>query len=172
MPVLSRFATTMIHTKSPVSPCERGSFLLEALIAILIVALGVLGSVGLLARSMQDIDDAKYRGEAAFLANQLIGQMWVSDRITANLDANFSSVPGTAPGYLDFKSFVQQRLPNANQYVQDVTVAPGPNAPAVLTNSLVTITIRWIPPGEWKGAPAPLPPAHKYSVTASIGANQ
>ncbi len=54
---------------------QSGSFLLEALIAILIVALGVLGSVGLLARSMQDVDDAKFRGEAAYLANSIIDQM-------------------------------------------------------------------------------------------------
>jgi type IV pilus assembly protein PilV len=66
---------------------QSGSFLLEALIAILIVALGVLGSVGLLARSMQDVDDAKNRGEAAYLANMLIGRMWTSDRLTANLTA-------------------------------------------------------------------------------------
>ena len=70
---------------------QQGSFLLEALIAILIVALGVLGSVGLLARSMQDMDDAKNRGEAAYLANQLISQMWLSDRVTANLDTEFGS---------------------------------------------------------------------------------
>jgi type IV pilus assembly protein PilV len=166
--------TTMIHAKSPANPRERGSFLLEALIAILIVALGILGSVGLLARSMQDIDDAKYRGEAAFLANQLIGQMWVTDRVTTNLDANFASSPGTAAGYLDFRTMVRQRLPNANQWVQDVTVLAGPNPPAagLQTNSLVTITIKWIPPGEWQGPPAALPLPHKYTVTASIGANQ
>ncbi len=135
----------MISVKSSGSLRERGSFLLEALIAILIVALGVLGSVGLLARSMQDVDDAKFRGEAAFLANQLIGQMWITDRLPATLDANFASVPGSAAGYLDFKTFVEQRLPNADQYVQDVTIAPGPT----LTNSLVTIRVKWIPPGEW-----------------------
>jgi type IV pilus assembly protein PilV len=162
----------MIRIRSFANGRQTGSFLLEALIAILIVALGVLGSVGLLARSMQDIDDAKFRGEAAFLANQLIGQMWVTDRQTANLDANFSSSPGTAPGYLDFKALVEQRLPNADKFIQDVVVAAGPIvpvAPAVATNSLVTITIRWQPPGERTATP---PPPHRYSVTASIGANQ
>lgn len=158
---------------------QRGSFLLEALVAILIVALGVLGSVGLLARSIQDVDDAKNRGEAAYLANQLIAQMWLSDRVTANLTANFASAPGTGANYLDFQTFVQQRLPNANQFPQDVIVQNGPNIPPVTipptlqTNSLVTITIRWLPPSECKAPPTcagSLP--HKYDVTASIGANQ
>jgi type IV pilus assembly protein PilV len=66
-----------VSTRRPLR--QRGSFLLESLIAVLIVALGVLGLLGLLGRSMQSVDDNKYRGEAAYLANGLIGQMWVSD---------------------------------------------------------------------------------------------
>jgi type IV pilus assembly protein PilV len=139
---------------------QAGSFLLEALIAILIVALGVLGSVGLLARSMQDVDDAKNRGEAAYLASWLIGQMWISDRQTATLDTNYGSVNNNA-GYLDFKSMVQQRLPNGD--VPLVDVQPGPIA-ATTTNSRVTITITWQPPGDTA--------THQYNVIASIGANQ
>lgn len=160
-------ALEMQH-KSALRTHQSGSFLLEALIAILIVALGVLGSVGLLARSMQDIDDAKFRGEAAYLANALIGQMWVTDRTTATLDTNFSSALGTGTGYLDFKALVEQRLPNADQFVQDVVVGPGPIA-ATATNSIVVITLRWQPPGERTAIP---PPPRQYSVTATIGANQ
>lgn len=139
---------------------ERGSFLLEALIAILIVALGVLGSVGLLARSMQDVDDAKNRGEAAYLASWLIGQMWVSDRVTTTLDTNYGS-GGSGAGYTDFVSMVQQRLPNGN--VPLVQVDAGPIAGST-TNSRVTITITWQPPGDTT--------THQYNVIASIGANQ
>jgi type IV pilus assembly protein PilV len=152
---------------------QSGSFLLEALIAILIVALGVLGSVGLLARSMQDVDDAKNRGEAAYLANLLIGRMWTSDRLTASLTAEFSSDPGSGAGYDEFRTFVEQRLPNADKYDQDVVMAAGPN-PANLASSLVTITIRWCPPGEWIGGKCRGPTSdspHVFNVTAAIGAN-
>jgi type IV pilus assembly protein PilV len=140
---------------------QSGSFLLEALIAILIVALGVLGSIGLLARSMQDIDDAKYRGEAAYLANMLVGQMWVSNRDTATLTANFASTPGTGAGYTDWRALVDQRLPNASGLDQDVDVAPGPIG-ATSTNSVVTVTLRWQPPGQQE---------HRYDLHAVIGAN-
>ena len=153
---------------------ERGFFLLEALVAILIVALGVLGSVGLLARSVQDMDDAKNRGEAAYLANQYISQMWVSDRLTGNLTASYSSNPGTGANYVDFQNFVQQRLPNADQFVQDVIVAAGPDGAAAPATSVVTITLRWCPPGEWVGGQCrgALNQPHRYDIRAAIGANQ
>jgi type IV pilus assembly protein PilV len=153
---------------------QQGSFLLEALIAILIVALGVLGSVGLLARSVQDVDDAKNRGEAAYLANMLIGQMWVTDRVTATLDTEYSSALGTGTGYGDFKTMVEQRLPNADKWPPDVVIAAGP-IPGNLASSVITITIFWCPPGEWITAlnacrnAANTP--HEYNVVASIGAN-
>lgn len=155
---------------------QSGSFLLEALVSILIVALGVLGSVGLLARSMQEIDDSRWRGEAAYLANMLIGQMWVSDRLTANLQANYSSAGGGTQ-YLDWKALVDQRLPNAGLFVQEVDVQPGPIA-ANLASSVVTITVRWLPPGEKTLTPpaacaAATPPTcgHRYDIHATIGAN-
>jgi type IV pilus assembly protein PilV len=138
---------------------QRGSFLLEALIAILIVALGVLGSVGLLARSMQDIDDAKFRGEAAYLANSLIGQMWLDDRATASLDAKYGSATA-GPGYVEFQTLVQQRMPQAIDPV--VTVAAGPTA----TSSIVTVVIQWHMPGDKTGTPD-----HVHRSMATIGAN-
>ncbi len=58
---------------------QRGGFLLEALISVLIVALGVLGLIALQARAIQNVDDAQYRAEAAYLANALLGQMWIHD---------------------------------------------------------------------------------------------
>lgn len=153
---------------------QRGSFLMEALIAILIVALGVLGSVGLLARSMQDIDDAKFRGEAAYLANAYLGQMWVSDRLTTSLDANFGSTAAGA-NYTEFAAVVAQRLPGAGTCPPDVTIGAGPiGAPSPLTNSVVTITIRWFKPNEvTPTAPASCtsPLWHKFDLSATIGAN-
>jgi type IV pilus assembly protein PilV len=134
---------------------QRGSFLLEALIAVLIVALGIIGLLGLLARSMQNIDESKYRGEAAFLANTYIGQMWAADKAT--LAAHFSDSGGGAE-YDEFKSFVAQRLPNAGAPV--VTVGAGPTA----TSSLVQITLQWQTPGSSD--------VHQYWFTGTIGANK
>lgn len=171
--------------RSILGSAQSGSFLLEALISILIVALGVLGSVGLLSRSMQEIDDARWRGEAAYLANELIAQMWVTNRQTLQLQADFGSTPGSGVPYTDWKALVDQRLPNAALFTQEVDIQPGPIIPPVTipptpqTNSRVTITIRWLPPGEKTAVPAAVcaaasPPTcgHKYEIFASVGANQ
>ena len=96
-----------------------------------------------------------------------------SDRLTANLTAEFSSNPGSGASYDEFKTFLEQRLPNADKYPQDVLMAAGPN-PANLASSLVTITIRWCPPGEWVGGKCRGPISdnpHVFNITASIGAN-
>ncbi len=55
---------------------QTGSYLLEALIAILIFAFGVLGLIGLLGSSIRVTNDARYRSEAANLASAMIADMW------------------------------------------------------------------------------------------------
>lgn len=133
---------------------QRGSFLLEALIAILIIALAVLGLVGLLAHSMQNVDDAKFRGEAAYLANAYISAMWVDNKATLN--ANFDDASGGAQ-YNAFATLVAQRLPNTDPPV--VAITPG----ATPQSSQVAITITWQPPGDVE--------KHRHFATATIGTN-
>lgn len=138
---------------------QRGSFLLEALIAILIVAFGVLGLVGLQARVLQQVDDAQYRSEAVFMTNTLIGQMWTTPY--ANIAADFTG-PGTGARYTEFRDWVQQRLPGAVGNDPVITVGPiaggGPGTEVV-------ITVFWKPPGEISSS------LHQYQATATIGVN-
>lgn len=54
---------------------ENGVVLLEALIAILIFSLGVLGIVGLQAAMIKNAGDARYRVDAAYIAQQRLGAM-------------------------------------------------------------------------------------------------
>lgn len=54
-----------------------GFVLLEGLIAILIFSMAILGVVGMQATAITQASESQYRADAAFLANQLIGQMWV-----------------------------------------------------------------------------------------------
>jgi type IV pilus assembly protein PilV len=55
---------------------QSGVMLLEALIGILIFSIGILAIVGLQAASVKNQADAKYRADASYFANQIIGQMW------------------------------------------------------------------------------------------------
>lgn len=145
----------MIRSHSSGRRAQRGSFLLESLIAVLLVALGVMGLVGLLARSMQNIDDSKYRGEAAYLTNGYIGQMWIGDR--AALNARFSDSGGGAE-YDEFKKVVKQRLPNAGD--PQVTIGAGPTP----TSSIAQIRLTWQTPGSSD--------LHEFSASGTIGANR
>ncbi len=137
--------------------------MLEALIAILIVALGILGTVGLYARSIQNVDDAKFRGEAALLANTLLGQMWVNDTKQANLQAKFDSGSGGAE-YVEFAAMVAQRLPNSVPPTVTITAGPTP------TSSTVQITVQWANPND-KNDPLLIGTLRRFDLWAIVGSN-
>ena len=141
---------------------QRGSFLLEALVSVLVVAFGLLGLIALQARAISNVDDAQYRAEASYLANALLGQMWVHD--PKKLVADFDSGSG-GPNYAEFKTWAAQRLPGAN--------IPA-NAPVVtviqpgLTPQATDVRIQlfWLAPNEPAGSPA-----HKYEILGTVAGN-
>lgn len=75
---------------------QRGVMLIEALIAILIFSIGVLGIIGLQGSAVKVSTDARYRSEAALLANEIIGQMWSGNRTQATLQAAYASANSAA----------------------------------------------------------------------------
>jgi|APTNR8051073442_1049403.scaffolds.fasta_scaffold02070_10 type IV pilus assembly protein PilV len=134
---------------------QSGMILIEALLAILVFSLGILALVGLQAAAVKQSADAKYRTEAALLANEIIGQMWVSDRTTSVLQANFNS-PGGAT-YVNWLGRVSGVLPGV--------VANSPTAPTIAIDAegIATVTVAWNAPNE----PAGTPP-HQYVAIAQI----
>lgn len=106
---------------------QGGIALVEALVAIVIFAFGVLAIVGLQSASVRQVSDAKYRIDAANVISQSLGAMW-ADRVHiesyAVRDQPLSS------------------LPNGKLTV----LVPGPwTAAAGVT---VTVTVTWQVPGE------------------------
>jgi len=143
---------------------QRGSFLLEALVAILIVAFGILGLLGLESRALQNVDDAQYRSEAVALANSYVGQMWVADQTT--LSANFADTAGAGTPYDEFKKVVQARLPGAAALQPAVTVTP---AVPPAQGTQVTITVYWLPPGDTQIVTAANASGmHQFIATATV----
>jgi type IV pilus assembly protein PilV len=117
--------------KSPAS-AQRGILLLEALIAILIISFGILGLVALWANSVKNASEAKYRSDSSFLANEMIGQMWL-DR--ANITPAY-----TEPA--NWTDRVAATLPGGKGKVE---VAFGPDVPPQLQ---ATVTVLWTLPGH------------------------
>ena len=147
---------------------QSGVMLLEALIAILIFSLGVLGIVGMQASAVKASRDAKYRADAGLLANELIGQMMSSDRTGTVLQTNFqgddddskgTSALTDGPAFLVWRQRVMDTLPGVDTNAPRVTIAPGAIGPPQ-TSSVVTIVVRWLPPSE------PVP--HSYTVVVNI----
>lgn len=147
---------------------QRGSALLEALIAILIFSMGIIALMGLQAASIKNSIDAKYRADAAYLTNQIIGQMWV-DR--SNLDSykHYPTVGtvcapgGAASTNANVTSWLNQfttstsssYLPGATSAKQQISVT----TPFTNTKQ-VTVTICWKGPQESN--------YHNFVATAQI----
>lgn len=125
----------------------RGFMLIEALVALLIFAFGVLGIVGLQASMTKAQTQSKFRADAALLAQQVIGTMWAD---AGNLG---SYVPAACTGYArcnDWQTRVASALPNGTT---QITL----NSPTE-----VQVTIRWTPPNEAQ---------HTYSTTTTVAMN-
>jgi type IV pilus assembly protein PilV len=110
--------------------------LIEALIGLLIFSIGILAMMGMQAMAMRTTIDSKYRSEASFLANDIVGTMWGD---AANL-SNYDSANCTSTTACDnWLTKVAARLPNAS----------GANVPTIaVATRQVTVTILWQRPGE------------------------
>lgn len=116
---------------------QRGATLLEALIGILIFSVGILALVGMQALAIKHMSDAKYRSDAAFFANEIIGQMWVN---RGSLGSYAYAGSGTPPAAIDgWVTSIRNALPG-------VTTAA--NLPIItVAGTTVTVTVRWQLPG-------------------------
>lgn len=130
---------------------QSGVMLLEALIGLLIFAIGVLGLIGMQAAATKATGDAKYRAEATMFADQLIGQM-SADNIGA-LAADYGSGGAKYTAWAAAVTAAGTGLPGAG--------ATG-NKPSVTVDAsnTVTITIKWQLPGEDF--------AHQYVTVARV----
>lgn len=108
--------------------------LVEVLVGLMIFTIGVLGLVGVQAAMVRAQTSANFRAEAAQLASDLVGRMWVD---TANVDAYLDNTRCRArTSCSEWLSRVEARL-------------PGGVAPVVTkTGEQINIAISWVVPGE------------------------
>jgi type IV pilus assembly protein PilV len=121
---------------------QGGVMLLEAMIGILIFSLGVLALVAMQAVSISNVSNARFRSEAAFLANEILSQAWV-DR--GPLGANLTTYkwPGGNATVNAWRVKVEQLLPQANVYTPTITQTA---IPGMARGQQLTVTIRWKAP--------------------------
>jgi type IV pilus assembly protein PilV len=134
---------------------QEGSYLLEALIAILIFSFGILGLIGLLGSSLRITNDARYRSEAANLASAMIADMWTMT--AAQMDTQFGSGGSRLTSW---QAKAASLLPSAGTNPPTVDLTQPGLSPQSRT---VVVTVFWKLPGETE--------LHKHLMTAQIGKN-
>ena len=152
--------TSRSSIPTPTASRAGGFVLIEALIAILIFSIGVLGIVGLQATAVQQSSDARYRAQAAELAQQLLGQMWTGDRTAATLQTQYNCTPPCASagaGYTTWSNQVSAALPGVSS---DPTLKP---FVSVDSTGIVNMIIYWRQPTDDAGT------SHQYKVQSQIG---
>jgi len=129
---------------------QQGSILLEALIAFLIFSMGILGVIGLQATAINNTLDARYRSDAAFLANQIIAQMWADSlAVTSTMPTSYVVQPSyacnpctSANGNANTQAWVAQIQ---SGFLPGVTDAA--NQPRIaISGDQVTVTLYWQSP--------------------------
>lgn len=145
-------------------PGQRGFAIIEALIALLIFSLAVLGLVGMQASLTRAAASSKYRAEAAYLASDLIGRMWID---SANLADYKGSACASHPRCNAWQNRVSAALPSASA---DISICL-PTDPIsddckdgleYQTVNRVTVTIRWTAPSEG---------THEFHTSTTISPN-
>ena len=136
-----------------------GFVLLDAVIAILIFSVGILGMVALLGSAIKLAGDAQYRTNAAMFADQVIAQMWgdfspSSDPTGATLMADYNSPTGAK--YLLWEA----TMDCTNLAARGTGCLPGvaSNLPTISIvnadttgqspSSTVTVTVYWMSPND------------------------
>jgi type IV pilus assembly protein PilV len=113
---------TMKHPSQQSHSSQKGVVIIEAMIAILIFSVGVLGIVGMQANMIKNTSESKFRADASYIAQQQIGALWVAP---TSLPADGSSADSDISDQLPGGTLTISR--SGNQY---------------------TVTVGWQQPGE------------------------
>ena len=125
---------------------QTGSFMIEALVSVLIFMIGLIGLMGVSAQAVNQVSLSKYRNDASFLADELIGDIWIST----------GSNPAAA--YLASTNYTAWQARVASNLSGGVGTATF-NSPAT---NMLTVKI------TWTDIKNPQAPAHFYQTTTMI----
>ncbi len=118
---------------------QRGSSLLEGLLAIILFSMGLLSLLMLLSATLIESSNARYRIEASLLINDLVSHMWIGDHSLNGLKTRYADT--TSTDYQSWFTSVSNRLPgvSAKTNTPQITIDDARN---------VTVNLRWQVPGD------------------------
>jgi len=123
---------------------SRGVALVEVLVSVLLLAVGILGVIGLQGTLVQAATDNRNRATATLLASEVINRLWVS-----SATSDFSAYSGPLPSTNPAAARIMSSLPNGTATLAgaadgSVTVAitwqmPNATTPSTVTQSAVVM---------------------------------
>lgn len=128
---------------------QSGVMLIEALVGMLIFMIGIVALIGLQGAAISATTDAKYRSDAAFLASQVVTQMWVDK----NNISTYTTGSGTNPERTRWEEEVARNLPNGQGQIRVVPNSGGFD---------ITVEVNWRKGGDQQ---------RRYISTARIDFN-
>lgn len=134
---------------------EAGVMLLEALVAMTIFLVGILGLIALQTRAAQISLNGQLRSSASFFAGQVISEMRLVS--PASLASTYSTGNASYTAWANIVKDPQTGLPGANLT---------PNAPTITISTTATGTQRAIIQLQWQGPGEANP--HNYTTIAEF----
>ncbi|KXJ32824.1 type IV pilus modification protein PilV [Pseudomonas sp. HUK17] len=120
---------------------QRGATLIEVLVAMFILAIGLLGLAGLQAMSVQSNQGAYYRSQATILANDIADRMRANRKAALAGDYAQSSPPSTSSTPSSTSTPAQRDLAEWNSHL--ASSLPQGTGTIVTSSNIVTISISW-----------------------------
>jgi type IV pilus assembly protein PilV len=134
-------------SSSPRLRADQGIALIEALVGILLFCIAILGLVGLQAAMTRAQSDAKYRADAAYLANEVVGAIWTDK---ANI-GNYATAPGAVCTSVRCATWVNKVTSALPAGAATIAVTPATGA--------IDLTVTWAPPNQG---------THNYVVSTQV----
>jgi len=60
---------------------QQGSFIIEAIISLILFAVGLISLMSLSAQALNQVGQSKARNDASYIAGELLAEMWVSSSV-------------------------------------------------------------------------------------------
>lgn len=141
---------------APRPSSSRGIVLLDALVAVVIFSIGIVGMVSLQSSAVQLTGAANYRLNAALLADQVIAQMWASNLSTLSTDYVGSAGSGGSEYTTWYQSIdcastashVSSCLPGVEANPPSIAITQQTISDSSNTEYQVTVTVNWQAPGD------------------------
>lgn len=115
---------------------QQGIALIESLVSLLLVAIGIIALLNMQSLNVRNTSDAKYRSEAALLAQKRISEIFVNQENLNNFIETSTDISS------------QTTLPGAKRSTQRATADCDTDASNAKNAECFVITIQWKIPGS------------------------